>query len=356
MATILEYLSRRQSETGSVVVPDCGSAECGLCVVAADDVPCLACVTPAEGVRSITQLPNAAETLSTGTAVLLHSARFEAASTALQKKLWSCRWAFALTDQCRVEMIGDCLLLTDSVERYQLGPDGVFPFADESTLLVDWLADQHGYPRDLCVFDPFAGCGALCLAATSSARRFGIDINRRAVLYARQNAAINSLPAQFLAAHSLDDSSWRLTAGAGPRHLIVSNPPFAPCPLEFRGSLAVSSGGGDDGLFYVVGTLKGAMRRLLDFKFALMCYSLVGPAGVRVINAVHALDVDDRLGHVRWYHLEGELMWRVGGRKRIPSPLALSQVPMFQKGLGMLTAEPQELKWGWSKWVARYRA
>jgi len=29
---------------------------------------------------------------------------------------------------------------------------------------------------------------------------------------------------------------------------------------------------------------------------------------------------------------------------------------MFQKGLGMLTAEPQELKWGWSKWVARYRA
>jgi len=94
------------------------------------------------------------------------------------------------------------------------------------------------------VFEPFAGSGAIGLTALrAGARRVELlDINPRAVRFARANAARNGFGPEQVACI---EGSIESFVPARPYELILANPPFVPTPREIPGTL--TSHAGSDG-------------------------------------------------------------------------------------------------------------
>lgn len=104
---------------------------------------------------------------------------------------------------------------------------------------------------DLC-----CGAGAQALAATAYSRRVvGVDLNPRALRFARFNAAVNAIEnATFLLGDCYDPiGSERFDA-------ILANPPFVPWPAD--GTELLFRGGGRRGDDVLARILAGAVERL----------------------------------------------------------------------------------------------
>ncbi len=91
------------------------------------------------------------------------------------------------------------------------------------------------------VFEPFAGSGAIGLTALrAGARRVELlDINPRAVRFARENAERNGFGAEQIACIEGSIESFVPTQ---PYDLIFANPPFVPTPDAIAGTLTSNAG------------------------------------------------------------------------------------------------------------------
>lgn len=91
------------------------------------------------------------------------------------------------------------------------------------------------------VFEPFAGSGAIGLTALrAGARRVELlDINPRAVRFARENAERNGFGAEQIACI---EGSIESFVPAQPYDLIFANPPFVPTPDAIEGTLTSHAG------------------------------------------------------------------------------------------------------------------
>lgn len=91
------------------------------------------------------------------------------------------------------------------------------------------------------VFEPFAGAGAIGLTALrAGARRVELlDVNPRAVRFARENAERNGFRPEQVACL---EGALESFVPAEPYDLILANPPFVPTPDAIAGTLTSAAG------------------------------------------------------------------------------------------------------------------
>jgi hypothetical protein len=228
----------------------------------------------------------------------------------------------------------DCLLL--KVHRHAgkvLFTDGlwvnqdirVFPFSDESQLLLEH-ATTEGYAQwASAVIDPATGCGHHLVALGGACRRYGFDVNPRAILYATMNTILNDVAHVLLSRNNI--------ASGIPQHLdeldgtvlFLVNMPFALTPIER--ALPLSADGGLTGARWTFAALQaiyGFGQRnsgARGVRACILCYSV----GNRAENRWEVVQRAEQLfpGRVRWKVLKNERMWRVNGKKEQPNPMDL---------------------------------
>jgi len=107
--------------------------------------------------------------------------------------------------------------------------------------LMNYMLCRPERLADRLVFEPFAGSGAIGLTALrAGARRVELlDINPRAVRFARENATRNGFGPEQVACI---EGSIEAFAAARPYDLIFANPPFVPTPEGIPGTLTSSAG------------------------------------------------------------------------------------------------------------------
>ena len=134
------------------------------------------------------------------------------------------------------------------------GYNRVMPiFEDESPCIGKKLLDKRASNG----LDLGTGSGILAvLAAKAGADMIGVDINRKAVIYAERTAEINGLGGRCAFLHG------DLYGPVRGRQfdLVVANPPFVPLPPSYR--MFLSADGGPDGLSLVRPVLEGLRGHL----------------------------------------------------------------------------------------------
>ena len=132
--------------------------------------------------------------------------------------------------------------------------DRVMPVFDDESVYV---ARRIEVTRRNIVLDVGTGCGLLAITAAHQARTVvGVDVNPRAVAYARKNATLNEVADRCL---FLPGDLYAPVAGRT-FDLIVCNPPFVPLPTGYR--MFLSADGGRDGMDVVRRVIFGAPRHL----------------------------------------------------------------------------------------------
>ncbi len=215
----------------------------------------------------------------------------------------------------------------------------VFPFADESDLVMKACVEQGWMNWASCIVDPAVGCGHNLLRYQGDeVRRYGFDRSSRAVAYAAINAAINGVDQTVVGISDIRNGIPPLfTASAGERVLVVANMPFALVPKQ--GTIARSTDGGRYGyqltldLLNAVDTLAGSLDEGSELRCVVLAYSLGSKQGDNwvVPESAYELfgkkmpatsDSDDGFG-AEWWLWKDEKLWRVNGKKEQANPMPL---------------------------------
>lgn len=128
--------------------------------------------------------------------------------------------------------------------------DDVFGLGREEEILFDCLPKNNKSVLDLCT-----GSGIFAILLAKSAEKVtAVDINPRAIRYAKFNAMLNSVNVEFMVSNLYENVR-------GKYDLIVSNPPYNPF---FGGSRILSLHSGCAGDNALSGILRGLGRHLSD--------------------------------------------------------------------------------------------
>ena len=232
----------------------------------------------------------------------------------------------------RISTDGETLLLTDGL--WVPREVRVFPFRDESDLLLRHAREMVLTEWTTFLVDPGTGCGhtVLRFANGMPIARCGFDVSARALTYAALNACINDIDSPLLALHDIDVGLPRFLSGVvGERILILANMPFALSPRSIRND--VSLGGGPYGYELTTAVFE-AMKRAEDenegrseFRAVVLAYSVGRKLDEQWYVAERARAI---FGHERitWHLLEDERLWRVNGKKEQPNPMPLSALSL----------------------------
>jgi tRNA1(Val) A37 N6-methylase TrmN6 len=157
----------------------------------------------------------------------------------------------------RVFFLDDLLVATDLLSHDE--EDQVFSLMDEQVFLVRTMEVRKGDRiLELCLG---SGVNAIAAARRGAARVVGIDVNKRALAFAKANAAVNLSPDRGDAAlETLHGNLFDPLTAQDSFDLIVVNPPFEPVPPDTPHFL--HSHGGEDGLDVVRALLPGVRQRL----------------------------------------------------------------------------------------------
>lgn len=228
----------------------------------------------------------------------------------------------------KVNLLGGKVFLTDGV--WVDKADRVFPFADESETLIRHAAARvPGFEPDLVV-DLATGCGHSAIGYPGEVRRFALDINPRALAYARINGAMNGLSRdslRVLANDVRDGVPVEVMKAGAANVLFLANMPFGPS--AGRGVLPLTSDGGESGVDLQLATVDAidgfarAMGPSCRVRASIMGMTVGAPDLGRwemMDPAIERFGAD----RVRWTHLPDELVYRVDGLRAggNPSPLA----------------------------------
>ncbi|MCC5934602.1 MAG: peptide chain release factor N(5)-glutamine methyltransferase [Candidatus Cyclonatronum sp.] len=109
----------------------------------------------------------------------------------------------------------------------KVGPEVLIP-RPETEQLVELILEDAAQESELCILDAGTGSGCIAIALKTERPDFllsAFDISRQALETARINAEKHKAQIRFFE-HDLFRPD--LTGGAGPYHIIVSNPPYIP--------------------------------------------------------------------------------------------------------------------------------
>ena len=124
----------------------------------------------------------------------------------------------------------------------------ILPLGTPQGSLMNHLLNFPNTVQHRCIFEPFAGSGALgfmALKAGASHVEF-LDINPRAADFHRANAALNQFsPSQFTSA----TGDIAVFVPERKADLVLANPPFVPTPDGIEGT--ITSNGGPEGSRFV---------------------------------------------------------------------------------------------------------
>lgn len=253
----------------------------------------------------------------------------------------------------KVNVVDGKVFLTDGV--WVDKAHRVFPFADESETLTRHACRRVADFEPDVVVDLATGCGHSAIGYPGGARRFALDVNPRALAYARINGAMNGLDGdalRVLANDVRDGVPDEVSRAGGSRVLFLANMPFGPS--AGRGVLPLTSDGGESGIDLQLATVDAIDRFAraagpgCQVRASIMGMTVGAPELGRWEMADPAIE---RFGadRVRWTLLEDELVYRVDGLRAgdNPSPLAEGLSHMADCRLYFTDAERPAVKARW---------
>lgn len=238
--------------------------------------------------------------------------------------------------QARVNLHGGLVFLTDGV--WVPADVRVFPYHDESATLIEHLQKLQLSSWGNCVIDLAGGCGHTAWALPHR-KRYSLDINPRALSYARLNKTLNGLEqAQLEVVHN--DIRYGLPGLEVPDEvLVVGNLPFGPAPNAQ--ALPLTSNGGHGGLDLQLSALRSlkdwppARHSDIRVRAALLGLSVGEASAQRWVLEEQAQRLFGA-GRVQWHVLDEQLLLRANGQRlmRNPAPVyealpALSRCQLY---------------------------
>jgi hypothetical protein len=205
--------------------------------------------------------------------------------------------------------------------------DRVFPWHDESDLLIKTLTNEGWRKWPTIVVDPATGCGHNALRV--AAERFGFDSSERALKFATINSMLNARSFSILGTSDVD-KGIKIRSFEGPEKILfIVNMPFALEPLP--GSLPLTSSGGKDGCektILALNAIERFMKRLprnSEVRALILTYSVGASADNRWVVVDHAQRLFGPTS-VRWRMPVDQGLWRINGRKEQCNPMSLSNL------------------------------
>ena len=217
----------------------------------------------------------------------------------------------------RVFFLDELLIATDLLAHRS--EDQVFSLMLEQVFLVRSMDVRNGdQVLELCLG---SGVNALAAARRGAARIVGVDVNERALAFARANAAVNLSPERGHAPlETLRGSLFEPLAAEDRFDLVLVNPPFELVPPDTRYFL--HSHGGEDGLDLVRAMLPGVAVRLRSGgRFEMYTWTPGDEKSERVTDLVLAAFPDSASRCGAW----------TGGRWRTVSPSSVI-IPIMPGG------------------------
>lgn len=219
----------------------------------------------------------------------------------------------------RVNTIGTSVFITDGPWRQKAG--GVFPYEDESEMLLAYLRAHDLGAGVSAVVDLAAGCGHTIIAHPCQ-RKFALDINPGARRFVRLNAALNRCMVAFQQHDVREPMPVALIRELSMGTLFVGNLPIALSPFE--GALPQTADGGSHGNALTL----AALRRLRDVappesQIVLFANSLGNTANDSWDLEERATELFRDRAEVQWSLIRTAHVWRVNGRREQPNPMEL---------------------------------
>lgn len=202
----------------------------------------------------------------------------------------------------------------------------VFPWHDESDVLMAKLAREEWTHWPTTVIDPATGCGHNALRIQTS-QRFGFDISVRALSFAAVNSQLNDRPFSALALADIEQGTPFILDRDAERILFVANLPFAIEPVS--GALVRTAAGGESGYRYTVAAMEAvadyASRVSSSVRAVVLTYSVGSVADDRWAAVEEAKRIFGS-ENIDWEILSDQRLWRINGKKEQPNPMPLSSL------------------------------
>lgn len=209
----------------------------------------------------------------------------------------------------------------------------VFPFVDESDLVLRACGAKNWTNWATCVIDPATGCGHNLLRYPSKdVRRYGFDRSARAVTYAAINVAINEFEDTLVGVNDITRGLPLVFGDTEPeRVLVLANMPFALVPKP--DTISKSTDGGPRGyrltldLFDAVDQLAASLSPGSELRCVVLVYTLGMIESDRWVVPERAAKLfgADR---VTWSVVDDEKLWRVNGKKEQSNPMSLDRMSL----------------------------
>lgn len=223
--------------------------------------------------------------------------------------------------QYRINIIKDCTFVTDGPWDIHYG--GVFPFSDESELILKYIEDNKIDKITKGIVDPACGCGHTVIAYWGDGPRFAFDINPRAGYWIAINALINQREVRYRNTDIFKGLPSELDKTLNDKPLFAINMPHALSP--YPNLLPKTSDGGETGLKWTIAALK-ALTLFNDSGgvAVILCYSL-GNAKQNRWDIVEQAEKIFPKNKIQWVMLKDVRIWRINGKKEQPNPMPLRE-------------------------------
>ncbi|MBM0207566.1 hypothetical protein JNW90_34785 [Micromonospora sp. STR1s_5] len=229
----------------------------------------------------------------------------------------------------KINAIGRQLFLTDGVWVRQAAR--VFPFADESRALLQYVERRGLGQWAELVIDLAAGCGHNAFGFVGTAESAAFDVSPRAIAYLGLNRVLNDISARrsLIALNDIRDGiPDALTSSFSRRVLFLANMPFGPAPA--RGILPPTSDGGASGAdlqFATIEAIKTFAQRDKGSRELRACL-LALTVGDRATDRWEVVEqAKAQFGdmNVSWELLRDEKIFRISGVREQdnPAPVAV---------------------------------
>ncbi len=223
--------------------------------------------------------------------------------------------------RCRINILRGRIFITDG--PWNLHKSGIFPWSDESELILDYIDSHSLSAKTQGIVDPACGCGHTPIAYAGEGPRFAFDINPRADKFVMINSTLNGVQVNYRHNDISVGFPLEFHQELCSKRLFAINMPHALSPLP--NALPAASDGGLTGLEWTLTTL----RSLRDFVGSggiavVLCYSLGddGKSRWEIIEQAYKLFAPS---NVSWELLPDIRIWRINGKKEQPNPMILSE-------------------------------
>ncbi|MEO1243737.1 MAG: hypothetical protein AAFX54_17645 [Pseudomonadota bacterium] len=243
--------------------------------------------------------------------------------------------------QVKIDKIGESRLhLTDGLwvdPRLR-----VYPFSDESEAVCTYARDRGFVQRSEWMIDPACGCGHHGIDLFDIPMRVSMDINLRAIGFARFNALLHGQEKHLLTVNDIRDGVPKeLESARRGETLYIANMPFGIFPKEDneRVSRTIAQDGGDRGIsltlaaFRAACALRSSGSDSSPINVCILSYSLgksqsenkysweLKTRAEKILSefSLTAKELDFEL-------LKERKLWRVNGKKEQDNPMPVSSL------------------------------